>query len=102
MRQMLDSCSARPGLSDRFGLMAKPVPFLAGGPLSLADSAFPSTLMYLDLDSWALGHSGTYPENIVTWRKVRLTQLVIAKVIVETRASAEVWLLKKLAYWGVL
>lgn len=75
-----------------------PVPFLAGDPLALADCAFPSTLMYLDRDWWALGDSATYPENIVTWREVVLTQLTVAKVIAESRASAEARLLKKLAY----
>ena len=79
-------------------MVAKPVPFLAGEPLALADCAFPSTLMYLDLDRRALGDSATYPENIVTWREVVLTKLAVAKVIAETTASAEAWLLKKLAY----
>ena len=64
-------------------MIAKPVTFLAGDPLALADCALPSTLMYRDLDMRALGDSATYLGNIVTGREVVLTQLAGAKVMAE-------------------
>ena len=42
-------------LLDRFGSIAQPAPFLIGDRIRLADCAYPSTLMYLELVTEAMG-----------------------------------------------
>ncbi len=84
-------------LLDRFGAMARPAPFLADGHFSLADCAFPSTLMYLDMVSRAMGYGVRYPENVAAWRGTVLAQPAVAKVMADNQAAAEAWLPRKLA-----
>ncbi|MDA0261881.1 MAG: hypothetical protein O3A21_06775, partial [Proteobacteria bacterium] len=62
----------------------------------LADCAYPSTLMYLDLVTQAMGCSVSYPANIVAWRGTVLAHPAVAKVMAANRAAGEAWIPQKL------
>ena len=84
-------------LLKRFSAMAEPAPYLSGARISLADCAYPSTLMYLDLVTQAMGRSVTYPANIAAWRETVLADPAVAQVMARNRAAGEAWIPTKLA-----
>ena len=95
---IVDENLARIGeLIERFSAMAAPEPYLAGARISLADCAYPSTLMYLDLVTQAMGRSVTYPANIAAWREVVLAHPAVAQAMAVNRAAGKAWIPKKLA-----
>ena len=83
-------------LLDRFSALADPAPFLVGKDITLADCAYPSTLMYLDLVTPALGRTISYPVNIAAWRDTVLAHPAVSTVMTTNRATGEAWLPKKL------
>ena len=76
-------------LLDRFSALADPVPFLVGKDITLADCAYPSTLMYLDLVTPALGRTTSYPGNIAAWRDTVLAHPAVSTVMATNRAAGE-------------
>ena len=84
-------------LLDRFGSIAQPAPFLIGDRIRLADCAYPSTLMYLELVTEAMGCAVSYPANIAAWHETVLAHPDVSRAMARNRAAAEAWLPKKLA-----
>jgi len=84
-------------LLDRFGAIASPSPFLVGDRICLADCAYPSTLMYLELVTKAMGRSITYPTTVAVWQETVLAHPAVAKGMARNRAAGEAWIPKKLA-----
>ena len=80
-----------------FGRLAAPRPYLVGERLTLADCAYPSTLMYLDMILGAMGRRAEYPANIAGWRRTLEADPIVRTVMGPHRAAGEAWLVGKLA-----
>lgn len=81
----------------RLAALAQPAPYLLGANLTLADTAFVSTLLYLDLVSGALGRDPGWPPALRDWRSAVAAHPSVASVLDWHRPAAEQWLARKLA-----
>jgi len=79
------------------GRLATPAPYLVGPRLTLADCAYPSTLMYLDLILGAMGREAVYPEVIVAWRQTLAADPLVRSVMEPHAKAGAEWLAAKTA-----
>ena len=80
-----------------FGRLATPRPYLVGERLTLADCAYPSTLMYLDLILGAMGRKADYPEVVAGWRRTLAADPVVRAVMEPHQKAGRQWLVAKTA-----
>ncbi|MCP5152689.1 MAG: glutathione S-transferase family protein [Ectothiorhodospiraceae bacterium] len=74
--------------------LARPAPYLAGPVLTLADCAWPTTLIQAELMLAALGHTLVVPEPLRPWRTTLERHPAVAPGLEPCRVAMAAWLAK--------
>ncbi len=77
--------------------LALPRPYLGGETLTLADCAYPATLMLAEMILAALGHGMAVSQKLSSWRTDVEAHPAVAPVLATCRNACQTWLDTKLA-----
>lgn len=80
---------------DELALMARPQPYLGGAHLTLADCAYPASLMLAERMLAALGEPLALPPRLADWRALLGGHPAVAPVLARAAAATDDWLESK-------
>ena len=82
--------------TSQFADWAAPNQYLVGEQLTVADCAWPTTLVHLQRLLPALGHQFVLPSNLTRWHAHLASLAVFEPLVAECEAAMEEWLQRKL------